>query len=61
MNDGVDDTLHKSDLYLREFENRLFKIKTKHEITIALLREYIDEWLKKELIKTVEPEMSLSL
>jgi hypothetical protein len=34
-NDEVDDTLHQSELDLREFENQLFEIKTKHEITVA--------------------------
>jgi hypothetical protein len=55
-NDEVDDTLHQSELDLREFENQLFEIKTKHEITVAPLREYIEEWLKKALIKITEPE-----
>jgi hypothetical protein len=34
----------------------LFEIKTKHEITMAPLREYIEEWLKKALIIIIEPE-----
>jgi len=55
-NNEVDDTLHKAKLYLRGFENQLFQIKTKHEITVALLREYIEEWLKKVLIKITEPK-----
>jgi hypothetical protein len=50
----VDDTLHHSDLDLREFENQLFEIRTKHEITVAPLREYIEEWLKNVLIKIIE-------
>jgi hypothetical protein len=41
---------------LREFENELFEIKTKHEIIVAPLREYIEEWLKKALIKITEPK-----
>jgi uncharacterized protein YecA (UPF0149 family) len=56
INDEVDDTLHQSELDLREFESQLFEIKTKHEITMAPLREYIEEWLKKELIKITEPK-----
>jgi hypothetical protein len=43
-------------MYLRKFENQLFEIKTKHEITVAPLREYIEEWLKKALIKITELE-----
>ena len=41
---------------MREFENQLFEIKTKNEIIVASLREYIEEWLKKELIKITEPK-----
>jgi hypothetical protein len=48
--------LHQSEMDLREFENQLFEIKTKHEITVAPLREYIEEWLKKALIRITEPE-----
>jgi hypothetical protein len=50
-NDEVDNTLHQSELYLREFKIHLIEIKTKHEITVAPLREYIEEWLNKELIE----------
>jgi len=56
INDEVDDTLHQSEIDLREFESQLFDIKTKHEITMAPLREYIEEWLKKTLIKIIGPE-----
>jgi hypothetical protein len=52
----VDDTLHQSELDLREFERQLFKIKTKHEIIVEPLREYIEEWLKKELIEITKLE-----
>jgi hypothetical protein len=55
-NDEVDDTLHESGMDLREFENELFEIKTKHQINVAPLREYIEERLKKALIKIVEPK-----
>ena len=55
-NDEVDDTLHQSELDLMEFERQLFKIKTKHEIIVEPLREYIKEWLKKVLIEITELE-----
>jgi uncharacterized coiled-coil DUF342 family protein len=32
-NDEVDDTLHQSEMDLRELENQLFEIRTKHAIT----------------------------
>jgi hypothetical protein len=31
-----------------------FEIRTKHKIIVAPLREYIEEWLKKALIKITE-------
>jgi hypothetical protein len=39
---------------LREMENELCEIKTKHKITVVPMREYIEEWLRKPLIKIVE-------
>jgi hypothetical protein len=55
-NDEVDDTLHQSDLYMREFKIQLFEIKTKHEITMEPLRGYVEEWLNKALIEVTQPE-----
>ena len=55
-NDEVDDMLHQSGMDLRELENKIFKIKTRHEIIVAPLREYIEEWLRKMLILIVEPK-----
>jgi hypothetical protein len=55
-NDEVDDTLHQSGMELREMDNELFKIKTKHEITVVPMREYFEDWLRKYLIKIIEPE-----
>jgi len=40
-NDKVYDTLHELEMDLKEFENQLFEIKTKHEITVASLKGYI--------------------
>ena len=48
--------MHQSEMDLREFENQLFEIKTKYEIIVTHLREYIEEWLKKDLIKINQPE-----
>jgi hypothetical protein len=39
---------------LREMENELFKIKTKHEITMPPMRKYIEDRLRKTLIKIFE-------
>jgi hypothetical protein len=54
-NEDIEDTLHQLSLDLRELENELFKTKTKHEIMVAPMREYIEQWLKlKALVKITE-------
>jgi hypothetical protein len=40
-NNDIEDTLHQLSIDLGEFENELFETKTKHEITISPMREYI--------------------
>ena len=55
-NDDIKDTLHQLRIDAREMENELFEIKTKHEITIAVMREYIGEWLTKALVKITETD-----
>jgi hypothetical protein len=53
-NEDIEDTLHQLSLDLRELENELFETKTKHEITVDPMREYIEQWLKKALFKITE-------
>ena len=48
--------LHQSEKDLREFENQLFEIKIKHKFAMTPLREYIEEWLKKALIRITKLE-----
>jgi uncharacterized protein YecA (UPF0149 family) len=55
-NDEVDNTLHQSELDLREFKRQFFNNKNKHKIIVSPLREYIEEWLKKALIEITEPK-----
>jgi hypothetical protein len=55
-NDDIEDTLHQLSIDLREMENELFEIKTKHEIMVAPMREYIEEWLRKYLVKITETD-----
>jgi hypothetical protein len=38
----------------REIEGELFNIKVKQEVTIAPLRDYIEEWLNKSISKIYE-------
>jgi len=35
-------------------KNDLFKINTNHEITVAPMMEYIEEWLRKYLIQITD-------
>jgi hypothetical protein len=53
-NEDIEDTLHQLSLDLRELENELFETKTKHEITVAPMREYIEQWLTKALVKIMK-------
>ena len=38
----------------RKIENELFNIKVNQEVTVAPLREYIEESLKRDLVKIIE-------
>jgi hypothetical protein len=40
-NDDIEDMLHQLSIDLRELENDLFETKTKHQIRVSLMREYI--------------------
>jgi hypothetical protein len=53
-NEDIEDTLHQLSLDLRELENELFETKTKHEIMVSPMREYIEQWLMKALVKITE-------
>jgi hypothetical protein len=55
-NEDIEDTLHQLSLDLRELENELFETKTKHEIMVAPMREYIEQWLTKALVKIIKTD-----
>ena len=48
--------LHQLSIDWREIENELFEIKTKSEIMIASMREYIEEWLRKYFVKITDTD-----
>ena len=50
----IKDTFHESSIDLREMDNEIIEIKTKHKITVALMRDYIEEWLTQTLVKITE-------
>jgi hypothetical protein len=41
---------------LRELEGILFDIKIRQEINVAPMKEYIEDWLKRALIKITEED-----
>jgi hypothetical protein len=55
-NEDIEDTLHQLSLDLKELENELFETKTKHEIMVSPMREYIEQWLRKSLVKITETD-----
>jgi hypothetical protein len=52
--EDIDTTLQNLSINFREIENELFNIKGKQEVNVAPIREYIEEWFKKTLIKITE-------
>jgi hypothetical protein len=46
--------LHQLILDSRELENELFETKTNNEITVVPMKEYIEQWLTKALVKIIE-------
>jgi hypothetical protein len=53
-NEDIETTLQNISIDYREYENELFKIKVKQEVIVAPLRQYIEEWLKRAIIKITE-------
>jgi hypothetical protein len=56
VNEDIEDTLHQLSLDIKEMENELFENKTKHEIKVFPMREYIEQWLRKSLVKIIKKD-----
>jgi hypothetical protein len=56
-NEDIETTLQNLSIDHREIESELLNIKVKQEVIVAPLREYIQEWLNKSLIKISEIPM----
>jgi hypothetical protein len=54
-NEDIEDTLHQLSIDFRDLESTLFDIKVRQEITIAPMRDYIENWLKNPLTKITVP------
>jgi hypothetical protein len=50
-NQDIEEALHGISLDLRDLEGELFNIKIRHEINVAPMKNYIEEWFKKEIDK----------
>jgi len=50
-NQDIEEELHGISIDLRELEGKLFNIKIWHEINVAPMKNYIEEWLKKAIEK----------
>jgi hypothetical protein len=47
----IEEALHGISLDLRDLEGKLFNIKIQHEINVAPMKSYIEEWFKKVIDK----------
>jgi hypothetical protein len=50
-NQNIEEALHGISIDLRDLEGDLFKIKIRHEINVAPIKSYIEEWFKKAIDK----------
>jgi hypothetical protein len=46
--------LHQLSFDLKDMENELFETKTRQEIMVSPMREYIEHWLRNALVKITE-------
>jgi hypothetical protein len=58
-NEDIEDTLHQISIDYREIEDSLFDIRVKQEIIVTPMRDYIENWLKKDLIKITETDQEV--
>jgi hypothetical protein len=53
-NEDIETILQNLSIDHREIESELLSIKVKKEVIVSPLREYIQEWLNKDITKIVE-------
>jgi hypothetical protein len=53
-NQDIEEALQNISIYLRDLEGEIFNIKIWHEIIVAPMRSYIDEWFKKDVEKITD-------
>jgi hypothetical protein len=50
-NQDIEEAIHGISLELRDLEGELFNIKIRHEINVAPMKSYIEDWFSKEIDK----------
>jgi hypothetical protein len=61
-NQDIQEELHNLSIDLRDLESKFFNIKIWHEISMAPMRSYIEEWFKKDVDQvTNEGKMTLHI
>jgi hypothetical protein len=50
-NQDIEEALWNISIDIRDLEGELFNIKIRHEINVAPMRSYIEEWFKKVVDK----------
>jgi hypothetical protein len=50
-NQDIEEEIHGISHDLRDLEGELFNIKIRHQINVAPMKSYIEDWLKKEIDK----------
>jgi hypothetical protein len=50
-NQDIEEVVHGISLDLRDLEGELFNIKIRHELNVAPMKNYIEDWFKKAIDK----------
>jgi hypothetical protein len=59
-NQDIEEALHNISIDLRDLEIEFFNIKIRHEINVAPMRSYIEEWFKK-VVEKISNEGKMTL
>jgi hypothetical protein len=53
-NQDIEDAIHGISHDLRDLEGKLLNIKIRHEINVAPMKKYIEDWFKKTIDKLIK-------
>jgi hypothetical protein len=60
-NQDIEEEIHDISHDLRYLEGELFNIKIRHEINVAPMRNYIEDWFKREINKLTKEGQETSV